>query len=346
MRPVEEASAEVVRIEEQVRALPKAEVHVHLEGSFEAQELARLAGLAGVPLPRPVERLFDFEGLADFLEFLDWGCALVTTADQLTDLAYSFAKRESESGVGYADVIVNPTHWPIWQHRLDDFVGALDAGFTAAEQDGLTPVGLCLSLLRQQSASEAHELVDWMLDRRHPRVVALSIDGNEAAAGPTAHRFAPMFERARAAGLRTTAHAGESSGPEGVRDAIDILRAERIDHGVRASEDADLVAELADRRIPLGVCPTSNVALGLYPNRHAHPIETLRLAGVPVSVNTDDSVYLSDPLAREYARCATTFGWTDAVLRDVLRTSIEACFAPPELQARMLKGLDAAPGDG
>jgi adenosine deaminase len=155
-----------------------------------------------------------------------------------------------------------------------------------------------------------------------------------------------VFERARAAGLRTTAHAGESSGPEGVRDAIDILRAERIDHGVRASEDAELVAELADRRIPLGVCPTSNVALGLYPNRHAHPIETLRLAGVPVSVNTDDSVYLSDPLAREYARCATTFGWTDAVLRDVLRTSIEACFAPPELQARMLKGLDAAPGDG
>jgi adenosine deaminase len=346
MRPGEPAGPEVIRIEELVRGMPKAEVHVHLEGSFEAHELARLAGLAGVPLPRPVEHLFEFQGLGDFLEFLDWGCALVTTTEQLADLAYAFAKRESDSGIGYADVIVNPTHWPIWQHRLDDFVGALHDGFSAAEHDGFAPVGLCLSLLRQQSSSEAHELVDWMLDRRHPRVVALSIDGNEEAAGPTADRFAPVFERARNAGLRTTAHAGESSGPEGVRDAIDILKAERIDHGVRAIDDPALVAELADRRIPLGVCPTSNVALGLYPNRHAHPIEALRVAGVPVSVNTDDSVYLSDPLSREYAWCATTFGWTEAVLRDVLRTSIEACFAPPELQARMLKDLDAVSLDG
>jgi adenosine deaminase len=324
------------------RALPKAEVHTHLEGSFEVDELVTLAAAAGAPLPRPPAELFDFVALADFLEFLDWGCSLVTEPEQLTDHAYRFAQREHASGICYADVIVNPTHWGSWASRLDAFVDALDAGFREAEQDGLTPVGLCVSLLRTQRASEAGELVDWMIDRRRPRVVALSIDGNEAAAGRTAERFADAFARARAAGFRTTAHAGESSGPEGVRDAIDILKAERIDHGVRAIEDPALVAELAARRIPLGVCPGSNVRLGLYRDHAAHPIELLRAAGVRVSVNTDDSAYLSDGIEYEYAQCVRTFGWDDAVLHEVLRTSIEASFAPPELHATMLASLDAA----
>src|SRR5213079_2343117 len=118
--------------------------------------------------------------------------------------------------------------------------------------------GLCISLLRQQSATEAIELVEWLLERQHPRVVALSIDGNEAAAGRTGPRFAAAFHRAAENQLHRTVHAGESSGPEGVRDALEYLLAERIDHGVRAIEDASLVRELAERRISLDVCPGSN----------------------------------------------------------------------------------------
>jgi adenosine deaminase len=335
-----QVSDDVLAIENRVRLLPKAEVHTHLEGSFDIGDLVALAQAANAPLPRPPESLFEFEALADFLEFLDWGCSLVTEADQLAEHAYRFSRREHASGVRYADVIVNPTHWGNWAKRLDEFVDALDAGFRAAEQDGYTPAMLCLSLLRTQSAAEAAELVDWMIERRHPRVVALSIDGNEHAAGRTAERFADAFARARAAGFRTTAHAGESSGPEGVRDAIDVLRAERIDHGIRAIEDPALVAELAERRIPLGVCPGSNVALGLFADLRSHPIEQLRLAGVRVSVNTDDSAYLSTSIEREYAMCATTFGWGDATVHDVARTSLEACFAPPELKAAMLAELE------
>ena len=141
-------------------------------------------------------------------------------------------------------------------------------------------MGLCVSLLRTQSASAAAELVDALVALRHSRVVALSIDGNEAAAGRTGPRFAEAFRRAGAAGLGRTVHAGESSGPEGVRDAIELLGADRIDHGVRAIEDPELVALLADRRIPLGVCPTSNLKLGVCPSIDAHPIDRLRRAGV------------------------------------------------------------------
>jgi len=250
---------------ESLQALPKAEVHVHLEGCFESATLESWARQAGVPMPRPRERLFSFESLADMLEFLDWACGLASTRDRLAELAYGFCRRLAADGTGYADLNINPKHWAPWQGRTRELIEALDAGFTAAAQDGLPPVGLCVSLLRTQSSDEAVELVENLIAWRHPRVVALSVDGNEAAAGRTGPRFAEAFRRAAAAGLRRTVHAGESSGPEGVRDAVELLGADRIDHGVRAVEDDRVVALLAERGIPLGVCPTSNLTLKLYP---------------------------------------------------------------------------------
>jgi adenosine deaminase len=323
-------------------ALPKAEVHVHLEGCFEIDDIVGLARENGVPLPRPRQRLLDFgAGLAAFLEFLDFICGLVRTPEQLAASARRFSERLAANGTRYADLIVNPTHWRHWSRRIPELIDALDAGFASAEQDGLPTVGLCISLLRTQSADEAIELVQLLSALRHPRVAALSIDGNEAAAGRTGPRFADAFRRAGAAGLRRTAHAGESSGPEGVRDAIELLGADRIDHGVRAVDDPALVALLAERQIPLGICPSSNVTLGLYPALAAHPIDRLRRAGVPVSVNTDDPALLGVTLAGEYASCAKAFDWSADDVRSIARTSIEASFAPAATKRDLLEELAA-----
>jgi adenosine deaminase len=326
---------------DRLRALPKAEVHAHLEGCFEPSVLEQWAAQAGVPMPRPRDRLFEFEGLADFLHFLDWACGLASTRERLAELSYGFSKRLADSGAGYADVIVNPTHWTAWHGRLPDMIDAIDAGFTAAEQDGLPPVGLCVSLLRTQSTDAAAELVDTLVALRHPRVVALSIDGNEAAAGRTGPRFAEAFRRAGAAGLRRTVHAGESSGPEGVRDAIELLGADRIDHGVRAIEDPGLVGLLVDRQVPLGICPTSNLKLGVYPSIEDHPIDRLRRAGVAVSINTDDPVLLGASLVGEYALCSKAFGWSDDDLRVLARNSIDASFANTDVKARLIQALSS-----
>jgi adenosine deaminase len=122
-------------------------------------------------------------------------------------------------------------------------------------------------------------------------------------------------------------HAGESSGPEGVRDALDLLGADRIDHGVRAIDDPALVAELAERRIPLGVCPSSNLTLGIYPSLDQHPLDALLRAGVAVSVNTDDPGFLGIDLVSEYERCVAAFGWDDDTVAEVARTSLAACFS-------------------
>ena len=315
--------------------MPKAEVHVHLEGCFEPTTLEQWAGEAGVPMPRPRDALFQFGGLADFLHFLDWACGLANTQDRLAQLAYDFCKRLQSDGTGYADVIVNPTHWTAWRGQTKAMIEALDHGFDSAERDGLPSVGLCVSLLRTQTADEAIELVDQLVAWRMPRVVALSIDGNEAAAGRTGPRFAEAFRKAGAAGLKRTVHAGESSGPEGVRDAIEFLGADRIDHGVRAVDDDAVVGLLAERGIPLGVCPTSNIAMKVYPSMEEHPLDRLRRAGVRVSINTDDPSLLGTNLPREYELASVFYSWTEEILRDVARTSIEASFARAEIKEKL-----------
>jgi adenosine deaminase len=290
-------------------------------------------------MPRPREQLLRFGGLADFLHFLDWACGLVDTPQRLAELARGFCERLQVDGTGYADLIFNPTHWSAWNGRLREMLDALDAGLREAEQDGLPPVGLCVSLLRTQSAQQAVELVEALTAWRHPRVVGLSVDGNEATAGRTGPRFAQAFARARQAGLRRTVHAGESSGPQGVRDAVELLQADRIDHGVRAVEDPALVDLLARRRIALGICPSSNVELGVYESLAAHPIDRLRRAGVPVSINTDDPSLLRTSLPREYALCRQQFGWGDETLREIAATSIAASFANTDVQDRLLGEL-------
>jgi adenosine deaminase len=321
--------------------LPKAEVHIHLEGCFEVEDVVRNCKEAGIPLRRDPDELFRADDLKGFLEMLDWICGTFRTRDQLFTAAYKFSRRMGNSGVRYADVIVNPTHWPIWRNDIPGMIDAFDAGFKAAERDGSPPVGLCISLLRTQSQDESIELVELLLKIRHPRVVALSIDGNEAAAGRTGPRFAEAFRRAAAAGLRRTVHAGESSGPEGVRDALEFLGADRIDHGVRAIEDAELVKLLADRQIPLGICPVSNISLGVYKTMEEHPIDTLRRAGVPVSVNTDDPTLLNTTLQESYEECAAAFGWNKDTVRSLAATSIDACFADSSTKARIKNDLMA-----
>lgn len=324
-----------------IRELPKAEVHLHLEGCvpFEAVGLddPRRAGVALDPHTGAPQ----FRDLSAFLAFLDLSCALVTEAEQVELIAYEVTRRAAADGVGHVDVIFNPTHWPAWRSDLAGFVGRLGRGFEHGEADHRVTAGLCLSLKRTQPPEESVELVDWLLETRPSRVVALSVDGNEAAAGRTGARFAPLFERARRAGLRTCAHAGESSGPDGVRDAVELLRAERVDHGIRAVEDPGLVQELAARAVPLDVCPTSNVRLGVVATLEDHPIEQLRRAGVRVSVNTDDPLLFGTSVAGEYARCAEVFGWDRSVLGEIARTSIESSFAPEERRRELLGALDA-----
>jgi adenosine deaminase len=327
--------------------LPKAEVHLHLEGCIPVDLVQVAAVRHGRPLAGHIEtdaagnaKAGPITDLPQLLSYLDWSCSLIDQPDELAAMAYGTAQRAVSSGVRHIDVIVNPTHWPHWRGRLEAMVNALDGGFREAETDGAATAALCLSVKRSQTGSEASALVDWMLERRHPRVAALSIDGDESG-GSGNERFAPAFAQAAAGGLRRCAHAGESSGPQGVREGIDLLGAERIDHGVRCVEDPTLVAELAHRAIPLDVCPTSNVVLGIVPDLNRHPVDELRRQGVRVSLNTDDPLLYGVDVAGEYALCTEAFGWDRSDLVAMARTSIESCFADDSRRRQLLRELDS-----
>jgi adenosine deaminase len=316
-------------------------VHLHLEGSIPAEIVAAAALRHGSAVPAGVrDGRVDVTSLADLLGYLDWSCALIDRAEELSATARGLSVRARASGARHIDVIVNPAHWGRWRRDLPGLVDALDAGFAEAEAAGGASAGLCVSLGRHQSAAEAEELVDEVLAMARPRVVALSIDGNEAQ-GSNTERFGDAFARAGAAGLRRCAHAGESSGPSGVREAIEVLGAERIDHGVRCIEDPSLVDDLVARAVPLDICPTSNVVLGIAVDLESHPLERLRRAGVRFSLNTDDPLIFGIDLAGEYERCAAAFAWGREELVAVARTSIESCFAPPARRAQLLGELDA-----
>ncbi|QEW01873.1 adenosine deaminase [Microbacterium lushaniae] len=345
------------RIDEHtIRSLPKAEVHVHLEGTFSLLDILTLAKDNGVRLPGPAATLFDITthdaftapavtsgggagagaaGLSGFLRFLDWQCGLVRTPAQAARVAYAFAARQSASGVRYSDVIVNPTHWNAWHGRELALMDALASGFDEAEQDGLCAVSIAYSLLRSQSAADAEAVVTDLITRRPHRVVALSVDGDEKVTGRTGEKFRAAFARAAQGGLHRTVHAGESSGPEGVWDAVELLQAERIDHGVRAVEDPALLDRLVGGGISLGVCPRSNVTLGISPSWHEHPLRRLHEAGVLVTLNTDDPAPLGTTLEADWAVAAEQFGFDHADLVGFAARSIDASFADPDTKASL-----------
>lgn len=308
---------------ELITAMPKVELHVHLEGTFSPRRIAELAQAAGEPLPRPIDRIFEATDLASFLETLDWVCGLVRDRETAEGVAMDFARYAAGQGITYAEVIVNPTHWAGLD--TDELFGALAAGFDRAEAEGLGDFRLLPSILRDQSAEEATDLVAWMISAGIGRIIGLSIDGNEAAAGRTGERFAPAYRLAADAGLALTAHAGESSGPEGVRDAIELLGVSRIDHGIRCVEDPEVLDLVLARPTTLNVCLTSNCTL-LYDDIADHPIGELVAAGVPVTINTDDPETLGVTLSSELELAAGHLGWDMDDLVEAQRRAIDATF--------------------
>ena len=308
---------------EQIRAVPKIELHIHLEGTFRPERVAELAAIAGEEPPRPVDQLFEVDNLADFLDTLDWVCGLVRDEPTAEQVAHDFAVYAYDQGIVYAEVIVNPTHWS--GLSTDELFAACARGFDRAQADGLGDFRLLPSILRQQSEHEATQLVEWIEGAGLARIVGLSIDGNEAAAGRTGGRFAPAYAHAARIGLGRTAHAGESSGAEGVRDAIERLGVSRIDHGVRCAEDPKVLGMVMDGNITLNVCLTSNCTL-LYSGLDAHPIKELAAAGVRFTINTDDPETLGISLCSELMLAADHLDWDLADLVEAQHRAIDAAF--------------------
>jgi adenosine deaminase len=215
----------------------------------------------------------------------------------------------------------------------EEHLAALAQGIDDARAETGIEARIVMSCVRHFGAEKAREVARRTVEGPHPYVTGFGMGGDEAGFPPEA--FAPAFEIAREAGLGLTVHAGEWAGPESVRGGL-ALGVSRIGHGVRASEDPELVRELADRGTVLEVCPTSNVVLGLYPSYEAHPLPALRDAGVPVTLGSDDPPYWDASIGGEYAVAAERMGFDEEALREVTRTALRAAFVEEEVRRRLL----------
>ena len=322
-----------------IRAFPKVELHVHVEACLSAERIEALAAEFGVPMLRPAESLFVYATLAEFLEVYEWWCDLLRTTEIAERLAYDAASQLRADGIVYAEVLCGPRYWP--HLRREPLIEALAAGFERAHGDGHTDCRLTPSISREQSAEWAMGLVEWLGASGPSRVVGLGLDGNEALLGRTSPKFTEVYARAAELGLGRTAHAGESSGPEGVWDALEHLHLDRVDHGVRSIEDTRLVEHLATGEITLNVTPTSNVITGLYPDADHHPAGPLIEAGVPVTINSDDPQAMNVTLSGEFVEVSRSLGWSLLDVEAATRRAIDAAFCGEDQAADLHRLVDA-----
>jgi len=316
--------------------IPKAELHCHLEGSVPPVLARELAARNGLDLP---SGLFADDGhyaWRDFLSFLDSYdrvCGVLRKSRDFGDILYSYLQRTAAEGAVYVEMFCSPERPKALGIPYAEWVGALADAIDRARRDFGIESRIIAICIRHLGPERALALARQMVAEPHPYVVALGMGGDEGKFSPA--DFAPAYRLAHDKGYGCTIHAGEVRGPESVWAAIRDLPVTRIGHGVRSIEDPALVEALARQGIALEVCPGSNVALGLYPDRNAHPLHRLIEAGVRVTLSSDDPPFFHTTLGTEYDQA----GLDDAALRKITRTAIETSFADEATKAKLLRGI-------
>jgi adenosine deaminase len=325
-----------------LRGLPKAELHLHLEGTLEPELLFALAGRNRVSLrDRSVDEVraaYAFTDLQSFLDLYYEAADVLRTERDFHDLTVAYLDRVAADGARRVEVFFDPQTHTVRGIPMGAVIEGIASGLEAGQrQHGITS-GLILCFLRHLPAGDAMATYEAATPFRH-HLLGVGLDSGEVDNPPS--RFTAVFERARADGLHAVAHAGEEGPPDYVWGALELLGAERIDHGVRSLEDPALVERLVDDQVPLTVCPLSNVALRVVDRLEDHPLPDLLAAGLAVTINSDDPAYFGGYLGDNYVAVQAALGLSRAQLVDIARTSLTACFVDDAERARLLGELDA-----
>ena len=303
---------------------PFAELHVHIEGTLEPDLVRALAARHRIRLPEwhaSLNRPEDYRDLQEFLDAYYGSIGVLRSAQDFHDLAAAYFARAAAAGVTHAEVFFDPQVHLERGVPLEAVLEGLDAAGREARASGIT-VAWIACVVRHLGGDAALETVQRLVPHRDV-VLGIGLDSTEVGFPPVL--FQEAFALARAEGFRITAHAGEEGGPEVVRDAIDLLGAERIDHGIRVMEDPELVRRLADEQVPLTVCPISNVRLKAVRSIEEHPLPAMLAAGLLVSVNSDDPAYFHGYLDANIAALGE-MGLSDAHVETLRANSFEAAF--------------------
>ena len=323
--------------------LPKCELHMHVEGSLEPELMFQLAARNGVTLPYPsVEALrsaYSFTRLQDFLDLYYQGMSVLRTEEDFHDLAAAYLARVHAQGLRHVEMFFDPQAHISRGIAIETVLGGLQRALDEArETKGITS-HLIMCFLRHLDEAEAEKTLDLALPHK-ARIIGVGLDSTELGHPPS--KFARVFKRAREAGFRLVAHAGEEGPPDYVWEAIDILGVERIDHGIRACEDPALLARLGRDRIPLTVCPLSNLRLRVVKDMADHPLKRMLDLGLFVTVNSDDPSYFGGYLNENYRAAQQALGLTHSEIADIGRNGFAASFLAEGEKAEALAAFDRA----
>lgn len=323
-----------------LRTLPKAELHVHLEGAMRIPTVLELADRNGVSLPAGLHsEQWRFDGFLDFIDQYIALCGLMTELDDFRRLGVEVTQDLAANGVRYAEAVFTPAaHAAAFGDDWTSPIEALLDGLAAGEREHGTIVRITPDVVRDLGLAAAERTLEVALKFAGAGVVGLNCAGSERS---DITPFADVFRRAKDAGLRSVPHAGEWAGPENVWQTLEHFLPDRIGHGVRSIDDARLVERLAAEAIPLEVSPVSNVATGVYPSLEAHPFLRLRDAGVIVTLNSDDPPMFGAWLADVYEAARSAWHLSDGELADLARESVRSSFADEGTKAGINRDIEA-----
>ena len=329
------------RLGDLIDQLPKVELHLHLEGSIHPELALRLAHRRGRSLPGMdtgadgLREHYRFASFKDFLRMYIAISACLSEAEDFCEIAVALARDLAAQRVAYAEVTFTPMTHVARGVDPEVMLAGLAEGRARAREEHGVELAWVFDIVRC-FRDQAEPTLELALRGRSQGVIGLGFAGPEAPEWPTAP-FAGTFTRAKAEGLHSLPHAGEMAGPASIWEALLHLGAERIGHGVRAVDDPALLEHLVRTQIPLEVCPTSNLGIGLYPDLAAHPLPQLLRAGVAVSLASDDPPMFATSLVEEYRRCTVAYGWDAAQLRALAAAAVQHSFLAPERKAELLR---------
>ena len=324
-----------------LRRMPKAELHVHIEGTLEPDLMFELATRNKVSLPYPdvdaLRAAYRFHDLQSFLDIYYAGASVLRTREDFADMAWAYLVRARGDNVAHAEIFFDPQTHLARGVSFETVIGGLATACDRARAELGVTSSLILCFLRHLSEAEAFATLEQAMPYRE-HFIGVGLDSSEKGHPPA--KFARVFARCRGLGLRVVAHAGEEGPPEYIKQALDLLGAERIDHGVRCLEDVELTLRLARDRIPLTVCPLSNVKLRVFPALEDHNLPRLLAAGLNVTVNSDDPAYfggyVNDNLVSSFQALPLNAGHA----RVLAANSFNASFLDASAKARHLEKVD------
>jgi len=323
-----------------IQSLPKAELHLHLEGAIEPTtllELKKRHGSANSTLAE-VEQLYNYEDFTGFLMAFKDVTELLKTPEDYELITYRLMERLKSETVLHAEVYVSVGVCLWRKQEFDAIFEGLERGRARGERDFGVSLLWIFDAVRQFGAEKAQAVADLAVRYRDRNVVGFGIGGDERKGAP--ELFREVYANAGDNGLRLTAHAGESAGPESIWGALN-LKAERIGHGLTAWQDPELVEELSRRQVPVEVCVTSNLKTGCCSGIAEHPVKNYFDHGIMITLNTDDPAMFRTSLSREYQLVQDAMGFTDEHLRELARNSFEAAFLPAERKLHFLNSFDS-----